>query len=167
MMLLLLFALGLTSAPRQGNAEPVRTTAILVTAEAQKDVPYSLRFTVRSLGANPVEVYTYRLPWGSPLSIFMVAVSSDGQCSFPLNPIDDPDIAKTLLAPGTMTSGTVDLKAAFPKLAATAARKEVLVFWSFELVTTSGIKAERTGGGCSFLKGKTHCWNGAPVTLTR
>lgn len=48
----------------------------------------------------------------------------------------------------------------FPRLAELAATEEVLIRWSYRLVTMSGERSARTGGGCSFSQSTVHCWNG-------
>jgi hypothetical protein len=142
--------------PMAGRAEAPR---VVVLAELGKDSPYALRFSVQSLGQEPVRLYTSDLPWGNVSSTVLVAVTVGGQRLAREAPIDDPDVATTQLQPGDTVTGVVDLRKAFPRLADLAATEEVLVFWSYRLTTTSGERTARTGGGCAFYKSSGQCWN--------
>jgi hypothetical protein len=130
-----------------------------VAAELTQGAPYVLRFSVRSLSQGSVRLYTSDLPWGNVSSLVLEAVTATGRRLQRDAPIDDPDIAVTELRPGGLMSGLIDLKKEFPHLTEIAGNEEVLIFWSYRLVTTAGERSGRTGGGCSFLKSVGQCWN--------
>jgi hypothetical protein len=133
---------------------------IIVVGELANNAPYALRLTVRSLGQERVRLYTSDLPWGNFSSIVLVGVTASGQRLVREGPLDDPDTATTDLHPGESVTGVIDLKGAFPRLADVAATEEVLILWSYRLVTMSGERSARTGGGCSLSESTVQCWNG-------
>lgn len=93
-----------------------------------------------------VTIYESDLPWKNHDSIVIVAANLRGE---PLNrslPIDDPGPATIEIKGQYESRGTIDLQYQFPTLADEINKRDVLIFWSYQLRSIDGVPSERVGG---------------------
>ena len=101
-----------------------------------------------------MEVYRASLPWATVQSLVLVAVKLDalGTVVEQRFPIDDPSAEVITLAPGQVLEGAVPLDPRFPGLAAARRKRDVMVFWTWQLETVQGASFPRSSGAVLFPK---------------
>jgi hypothetical protein len=60
--------------------------------------------------------------------------------------IDDPGDAQVKISPGTVLSGQIDLRHRFVDADKAFGRKDLVLFWSYQLKTRDGKPFRRVGG---------------------
>ena len=108
--------------------------------------PTKLSFEIVSMASRPVELNEASLPWGNHYALILEAVTLPSGVSLEkLWPIDDPMDATLQFRPGTHLTGDVDLVGRFKDAQSVMGRKDVILFWSFQVRAKEGT-FERVGG---------------------
>lgn len=109
---------------------------------------HRLEVKVEYRGSAPVQVYRASLPWATVQSLVLVAVKLDalGTVIEQRVEIDDPSADVITLTPGQVLEGTVSLDDRFPALSAARRKRDVMVFWTWQLETVEGASFPRASG---------------------
>ena len=147
------FANGLCFAGEPGKREP---QGIRLNAEVRNsnDGKSQLAFDLEYVGDKPARIFESNLPWGIRHSLLLVAVCLDGKRSSiaELEYIDDPTPSVVSLQPGQKARGSIDLSDRFPKLGECLAKRDAIIFWSYQFVPVDGAPSTRINGGVQISK---------------
>ncbi len=114
----------------------------------------NLSVSITNDDVEPLLVYDSSLPWGTRTSLLLIAVKAGPrqenikEALF----IDDPKTGETVINPGDSVRGKIDLTRRFPEIEYVLETHDVIVFWSYRLVTKDGKMADRISGGFSIPK---------------
>jgi hypothetical protein len=116
-----------------------------------------LGMTLKNLGHEPIEFYEAGFPWGIESSLVLVVATNipDPQIVSPSLHLDDPGPTTVTIQPSQVTKGAVDLQHRFPTLWQVLQKKDLIVFWSYQMPLTSGELTTRASG--SVLLSKESC----------
>jgi hypothetical protein len=92
---------------------------------------------------DSIEVLTGDLPCGSHYSTTWVAIEPGGAPLEHILPVEDPGPGITVIKPGQVLKGRVDLRRHFTL---PSARRELVIFWTYRLRTEDGRTSNRVGG---------------------
>lgn len=97
---------------------------------------------------HPLEIRTDDLPWKNRYSLPTVAMEAEKYYPLlqQLYQVDDPGLSRSVLQPGGVLSGRIDLLERFPNLIETLKRTDVILFWTYQLKAVNGHTFERCGG---------------------
>jgi hypothetical protein len=148
-----LLADGLCMARDSDQREP---QAIRLNAEVRSsnDGKSQLAFDLEYIGHKPARIFESNLPWGIRQSLLLVAICLDGKRSpiEELEYIDDPTPNVVSLQPGQRAHGSIDLSDRFPKLDECLAKRDSVIFWSYQFVPVDGGPSARINGGVQINK---------------
>jgi hypothetical protein len=123
---------------------------VAVTAQVvQEGTEYILKLKIKNKGADALKGFKHALPWGGRYSMTVIAVETstiEGRPLPPVHYIDDPTTAQFSIPAHGEVSGSVSLSKRFPSLAEALSRKDVEVFWGYQLPTIEQKRANRVGG---------------------
>lgn len=131
----------MTLATRQ-SATVSRATKLTVTVRSVPKDPFSLEIGLALEGHRPIRVDRLALPWES--SYALVLAAAELPRGWPIRrgpfPIEDPSPSDTtvIIEPGRPISGIVDLRQRFVDLPKMLRASDVIVFWSYQLIGTTG-----------------------------
>lgn len=130
------------------------TVRINVAARNANDGKSQLDVDLEYIGDKAVRIFESNLPWGIRRSLLLVAVCLDGKRSqiTELEYIDDPTPSVVSLQPGQAAHGSIDLSDRFPKLGECLAKRDALIFWSYEFIPIDGNASPRLNGGVQISK---------------
>ena len=111
---------------------------------------WRLQFELQYTGERPLVVSERSFPWKSPRDLLLV-VTPLNAASMRLAEFDVPPQALPqaflTLNPGDTVTGSVNLSARFPGLAAAIRESEVIVFWSHQIRSMESPPLSRLNGG--------------------
>lgn len=94
-----------------------------------------------------VQVFKSDLPWGNRYSMILEAVLTRGDVALEKYfPLDDPGDASIQVQPGASLRGEIDLRGRFVDAEKVFGRKEVVLFWTYQLKSQQGTAVGRVGG---------------------
>jgi len=111
---------------------------------------YVLHVKVRSGYQDPISVNKSDLPWENRYSMIVVAVgarSVGGVTLREVYPISDPVPSEIAIRPGEVLEGDVVLRDRFPTLPEELRKRDVVVFWSYQLPFRSGKTVSNRASG--------------------
>ena len=132
-----------------GNSLPnVSQLVLSVTPVEPSHQQLRLRIELEFHGAKRVVVDRSMLPWGIRDALLIVPIVTDpfGTRVDEAQYVDDPHHDYMDLTPDDSLSGEVDLQQRFPDLAEALTRRDVVVFWSYELRPVDGPAYPRISG---------------------
>jgi hypothetical protein len=132
-------------AARQSTTSPVRIQLTVTRVAGGTSAECVLTLD----GRDSVEVFTSDLPWASDDSTTWVAVQPGRTPLEQTLPVEDPGSDTTVIKPGAVLRGRVDLARQFESLQAKSSTGEVVVFWTYRLRTVDGRTSNRVGGWLS------------------
>ncbi len=146
-VLLALIGYSATGAPPDPGPSDLSLTA---SPRHETNGTWRLPFELSYSGENSLVVSERSLPWKSPRNLLLVAVPLNASRR-PLVGSDslDPDLpsASLTLNPGDSLSGSVNVSARFPDLAAAIRETDVMIFWSHQLRASEAPAFPRLAGG--------------------
>jgi hypothetical protein len=99
-------------------------------------------------GKRNIKALTSDLPWVD-WSMTLVAVEIDHDSTYVAkerNPVHDSVSGEIALKPGLVLSGEIDLRQCFPNINEVLKRRDVLLFWSYQMNVIDGKPLPRVGG---------------------
>jgi hypothetical protein len=138
-------------APEQQNAR----LALDVSLKQSATDPFVLTLALIYRGERELQVYEADLPWKNTYSLLLVGAETDavGTRLEKHYPIDDPGPAIIALKPGQVLTGEIDLTDRFRDLPRVNQRRDVIIFWSYQLRPLQGGALPRVGGWVLIPKG--------------
>jgi hypothetical protein len=104
-------------------------------------------FTITSNSNKEITIHKHNLPWGSRLSLTLVAVELNTNTYLKQKLyIDDPSPTKLTIKPGESISGKISLNKRFYDLDKVLKNKDIIIFWSYQLFNAGTSGNERIGG---------------------
>lgn len=118
---------------------------------------YTLVIKLANRSRAALSVYEHSLPWEGWNSILLVAVQTDavGTPLEAVRPVDIPGPTVTTLQPEKALEGKISLTKRFPGLTEALQKRDVIVFWSYQLQPLKGSALERSGGWLLIPKAAT------------
>lgn len=116
-----------------------------------------LAMTLKNLGREPIKLYKASLPWGIKSSLVMVVATNapDPEIVSPALYFDDPGPGTITFQPSETATGKIDLQHRFPTLWQALEKRDLVVFWSYQMPLVDGGLTSRVGG--SLLLSKESC----------
>ncbi len=115
-----------------------------------------LNLSIVNEGSESILISKSNLPWGIRTSLLLIAVTA-GPMQENIEEslfVDDPRTGDTAIKPGDEVSGRVYLNRRFPNIKHVLKKHDVIIFWSYQLVTEDGKVADRISGGLTIPKVK-------------
>jgi hypothetical protein len=136
---------GASASSSSHGTEDLRVTVAYV------EPGHLLRVTITNASAVPLQMIDTFLPWGYSYSTQLVAIRplspfSGGQPLARTTAIDDAVGSRISIPPGKTLSGDISLDQQFSGLSAALTRDDMLLFWSYLPVYSSGATGSRSGG---------------------
>lgn len=154
MLALVAFPIAFASSPASAEVPFMQVTMTPDQCTADK---ITVRVDLTNEGLTPVSVERAFLPWEAQDSLLLVAVSDDAEDRVLVRTKylihHAPEIVT--IGPGKKLSGVLELRREFPSLINELTKRDVIVFWSYELETTEGSRSERSAGSIGFRSGQT------------
>ena len=145
--LLVLFGYATSGSPTDPN---VSNLGLAASAVNEPDGSWRLKFELRYTGETPLALLERSLPWKNPRDLLLVAcrLNANG-ARLTASDVRMRELPPTSLAvnPGDVLSGSVNLSARFPGLAAAIQAGDVVVFWSHEMKGADSQSLPRMTGG--------------------
>lgn len=125
--------------------DPLRLNVAL---EASEDERFRLHISLAYQGAVSATAYRASLPWESVHSLLLSAIKLDafGTPIEQVFAIDDPGSEKVTLAPGQVLAGYISLDERFPDLAKAHQERDIIIFWTYQMITIDGMVTDRSSG---------------------
>jgi len=118
-----------------------------VSLVASEKLP-TLQFKISNPITNTIEFNSADLPWASRYSIILTMVENDAGHTVIAEelPVVDPIMGTQKMPPGGVLEGKVILHTRFRDLLNVLTRREVILFWSYQLKPLNGPAFPRCGG---------------------
>ncbi len=146
-VLLALIGYSATGAPRDPSPSDFGLTASPV---RETNGTWRLQFELSYSGEKSLLVSERSLPWKSPSDLLLVAIPLNvarSPLAAPESSGSPPPSATLTLSPGDSLSGSVNVSARFPGLAAAIRETDVMLFWSHQLRASDAPSLPRLAGG--------------------
>ena len=129
---------------RAGNFAGLKVEVSLAASQQSPTV----QFKISNATTNTIECHRADLPWASRHSIILMLVENDiSHTVVPEElPVDDPITGTLKISPGGDLEGNLILRSRFPELQKALARREVILFWSYQLKPLNSPVLPRCGG---------------------
>jgi hypothetical protein len=100
-------------------------------------------------GKSDLESWTHSLPWNGQYSMMLLPMDThvpEGKPIPRLAIIDDPTPDSTTLKPRESKQGEIQLATRFPDLVKVLKKRDVVLFWSYQPITTKQTIGKRVSG---------------------
>jgi len=139
------FGLGIDAS--QANGENAIKMSVVL--EHSIDEEFILNVSLTNVANVPLNIYQGALPWEFRYNLQLLAVKAflpEGILEEALPVVDPGGLKEIQMQPGEMLRGTISLNERFNTLSQDVKKRDIIIFWTYQLETVNGTKLDRLGG---------------------